>query len=508
MASTTQLPPLSRGAVHSGLSSSARGSTRAGTAGTSSAGGGARVTGGGINAKASRRTSTLGRSNGGGMRGSPRKTGMLRTVDVADGGPGAAVLEPSVARASLRQRVCLDMLVQGQVEAFIELFDLTQADHDKTNLAKDKDAMRTLKRNLAVAEVALRDGDYATAYAARRRQAEDFASKGQTRNAALQREAALEVASGANEPALVADALLSRGLLQEKSGDHAGARASFEACHALATEHALEGGLAPAIIGAHLAGACYAQAAEIEAETGDTHAAFDIFTHAIKLAESVNYVDLIRRLHYRLGRLCEAHGEAEAGVAHLEAYVSGKGHLEDEETGQAQACLGLARCYDRLGDLDTAVKYLEKMAGMIKTMPKPSTDLVIEMCERLGALLRRQDKHEQATQWFERAYDAAKSTDGGNDVSAMRRLQALVGISRASLLGNRFLGLVQSNTTASVGALLRWGGSHAAADLNAMRMVKPAAAESVPLTAAAPPTSQPPTSQTARSPAYVVSVDE
>lgn len=187
------------------------------------------------------------------------KAGQLRTVDVS--ADHSAIIEPSAARSTPRQRTCLELLVAGQVEAFSEVFHLT-ADHEAA-IAADKDALRTLKRNLAVAENGLRAGDHEAAYAARRRLAEHFTSTGELDIAADQRRKGLAVARASAVPALEADAQLSLGLLAEQQEQVAVAREAFEAFHRIANAEGLGGPLAPASAATHLGRACFGMADEV-----------------------------------------------------------------------------------------------------------------------------------------------------------------------------------------------------------------------------------------------------
>lgn len=98
----------------------------------------------------------------------------------------------------------------------MEIFGLTGQEQPYGRaIAADADTLRTMKRNLAVAENALRSGDHESAYAARRRLAEHFTSTDQLDVASLQRQQGLRIALASNIPALLADAYLHTGLLAE-----------------------------------------------------------------------------------------------------------------------------------------------------------------------------------------------------------------------------------------------------------------------------------------------------
>lgn len=113
-----------------------------------------------------------------------------------------------------RHRSCLELLVNGHVEAFSELFTLTQ---NNDALANDEASLVALQQDLAIAEHSHRSNDIATEYEARRRLAEQFEASGDVSTALHFRKSCLDSSPAADKAQLV-ESYISLGKTLERHG--------------------------------------------------------------------------------------------------------------------------------------------------------------------------------------------------------------------------------------------------------------------------------------------------
>jgi len=294
-------------------------------------------------------TQTMSSTQQRGLRGSRRSQ--------SGGGGGItqsfalATLEPDSNANSVHHNTCLELLVTGHVGAFIELFNLTSRDPDKVGIADDKAKLGVMQLGLSRRDAAEQSGDAGKAYAALTQLGDEFEARGDLGMARHFRESSLAAAKPLGT-ATSARAYGAFGLVLEKQGN---LKASYEQLQLM--REASEGDTSEAC--SHLIRVCMSLADGCEAADMWV-GSLDYLTDALALAQEGSQEAAVTTCRFRLGRTFVALGEPEKAIESLEKYMDSPGSKVDVE-GMNKAFEVLATCYEKLGDLDRAANYLERL---------------------------------------------------------------------------------------------------------------------------------------------------
>eukprot|EP00051_Salpingoeca_urceolata_P014902 m.190210 g.190210 ORF g.190210 m.190210 type:complete len:451 (+) comp18223_c2_seq1:2044-3396(+) len=364
----------------------------------------------------------------------------------AAGNVADAVLDPQSSKNSLRHNVCLELLVAGHVEAFDELFELTETHESGQQLSADERTLRTLQRNLSIAEAASRKGDDAQVIAARRRAAEHLEEGGNDAAAAHFRKSCMDLATRSSDAASKTNAWESLGLLAERRGHLTEAASAFDAMYDVAKADCLEQ-LAPACKHCARVGL---KVSEQLAASGDRVGAIAAAQTASKHASDGSHADLQCKANFQLGCQLELDGQAQDAVTYLEKFIDSDGGAQNEQA-HSVACAALARCHESLGDLETAVHFLTRLVS--SSTARRVDGLLSSSCAQLGQICSKQGKQQEAGGWFEKALENTESP------SRAQAIQVQAGLARAQSAQDTFLRAVLGNTPEDLQKLLQWKAS-------------------------------------------------
>eukprot|EP00042_Codosiga_hollandica_P043156 m.405393 g.405393 ORF g.405393 m.405393 type:complete len:270 (+) comp56489_c0_seq8:779-1588(+) len=166
-----------------------------------------------------------------------------------------------------------------------------------------------------------------------------------------------------------------------------------------------------------------------------------------QIAKEAGATDVLPDAYYRLGIAYEHAGNPETAIEHLERFMD----LSSDQLQKSQACLSLAMCLQKKGDLDSAIQYLQQLSQM-QGSPQ-FLDLAASACSRLGSIYFKQNSVMDALQFFEKAFNLYR--ESGN-TAALNQASVQFGMARGSLLTTRISSLVSDNQLGSLLQLIQF----------------------------------------------------
>eukprot|EP00041_Stephanoeca_diplocostata_P011777 m.194742 g.194742 ORF g.194742 m.194742 type:complete len:509 (-) comp18661_c0_seq1:257-1783(-) len=339
--------------------------------------------------------------------------------------PAAEFLVPTAARNTPRHNVCIDLLSAGNLESFVEVFDITEKDEDNVDIGQREDDLRVIAAGLKDAETAAREQQAELEYMTLKRLADFLEEKSLLKTARRFRARAQSAAQSFNNPQKLAAAQTLHGLLLEKIGDVEGASACFES--ALTVQK--DAGIDVALTVGHIVRTKTAVGDALEA-VNDMKSSLEVFTEAKDLALSNAQMEEATQCMYRMGNASERLGDALGAIEHLERYMSSP--VRVDQASKNLACAVLARCYERLGgdsNTETALQYLEKLVETTKETGQ--TKLTEEAASSLGRIHGCLNNHADSIKWYTVAYYTAKMLD---NQARVQELGVTLATARASAL--------------------------------------------------------------------------
>ncbi len=229
----------------------------------------------------------------------------------------AAASAGAPAPALDKQSLCLDILVSGHVQAYVDFFYLThrpEVDHEEEEAAEPEpqdeqvgipsNMLPHVKTQLEEAEVARRRGDTQAVFTAYRQLADFFTGLEDQRTAIYFWEKCLEITQLTSDVEGEKQATRSLGMAHEASKDMAAAIKQYETLLDLTNGTSDVGGAQQA--NEHLVVAYEATAASRDA-AGDAHGALECREKCLEAARASGDPAKERKAHYDLGQVRAAH---------------------------------------------------------------------------------------------------------------------------------------------------------------------------------------------------------
>lgn len=366
----------------------------------------------------------------------PRTRDLLTTTSSKE----YSYLEPNSNRNTPRHNACLDVLLGGNVEAFIELFGITS--NGVTGQADTEEDLHILKSNLTQAELATRQNDYETTYMSLKRIADHFEKTEQLSRCRHFRQKAQRAAEDLENLDRLAAAHNALGLVEEKLQDIEMAVACFEDMYNTNIRNQ-----------ADVKAACHnlvrtkTKLAEQREAEQDITAAFTLLKSSLEYSLKLETAEHSAMCYYRLGRICEILGDADSAIQHLESYMA----LSPTLSGRNLACMVLARCYERKGDLETVIVYLKKLVNSSREQKQKKLEM--DTTAKLAKIYSKQGDDQQAIAWYTIAFECAREV---NDIPRILELRVAVGMAKATALRGGYINNLTTNTTEAVTTMLKW----------------------------------------------------
>jgi tetratricopeptide (TPR) repeat protein len=267
-----------------------------------------------------------------------------------------------------KQSLCLDILVSGHVQAYVDFFYLTHrpeveqdaaAEAEEDQVGVPSNMLPHVKTQLEEAEVARRRGDTQAVFAAYRQLADFFTGLEDQRTAIYFWEKCLEITQLTSDVESEKQATRSLGMAHEASKDMTAAIKQYETLLDLTKATSDVGGAQQA--NEHLVVVYEATAASRDA-AGDPHGALECREKCLEAARASGDPAKERKAHYDLGQAHEKLGgmdHLKKAIAHYESNLT-LAQKADETEAQGAAAYALAQTYQRLQDGEKSLGYLKQ----------------------------------------------------------------------------------------------------------------------------------------------------
>jgi len=363
--------------------------------------------------------------------------------------------EKAVGELPDKQSLCVDILVSGHVQAYVDFFYLTHrpdqgavggedATEEQVSIPSEK--LPLVKASLAEAEVARRRGDTKAVFGSYQQMAEFFGELSDQRTAVYFWEKCSEIARLTADSAGEFSAMRALGVAHEALRDVPTAVKYYEKLLHLARAASNPEG--ERMASTHLFAAYQSMATNAEA-ADDGLQALAFREKCLKSAEASGDRTMLSKAHYELGQAHERLLDAEhlnQAISHYKPYLTLCEEAADTE-GQGSACFALAHVYQRLQDGVTSQTYLQRFLKLAQGSGKVSAQA--DACCALGVLYNQQGEYANAVEYLERFFELARSL---GDRALLDKARTYLGIAK----GNSILPAYTRIVTSDLDALLAW----------------------------------------------------
>ncbi|CAD7950726.1 unnamed protein product [Amoebophrya sp. A120] len=390
-------------------------------------------------------------------------TGRTTAVQSGSGAGDAQTAEKSSAAAAEqrkdRKSHCIDLLVEGCVDSFVDLLKMAQADEE--SVAADKDDgtstkkldherkpvdLGFLKGVLERAETSRRAKNYHLAVDAYSGLAEFFEKQDAISSSRYFHHRCLEVAGEAGVVESIATANLNLGTCEEKLGNWENAMTYHETALELSTQsNALPLQIKSALQLCHVYKVLADRFLSNSPTDDDVRAACDLFEKCVACAKLAKDSKLEGTNCHQLGKAKTLSGEYGESIRLQQQYLD-ICRKQGDRAGEANARSALAQAYEATGNIEEAVLQLE----LLLTVAAEAGELEAQAkaCLSLGLLLAV-EKPEKSIALLETHFELVKKLNDREGVDAAR---VILGMARGQANYGKYMHLVQND----LGALLQW----------------------------------------------------
>jgi len=344
-----------------------------------------------------------------------------------------------------KQSLCIQTLVDGHVNSFIDLFYLThRSDEDSAQRQAVPDSdLPIVQQHLCEADKALRKGDSQGVLAAYTSLADYFHTASDFKTSIYFYEKCLDVAESMEDKEKQADATLNLGLCHDALGNSNLVLDYLERHLRLARQ--CEDSDRVVTASRHLLDA-YRRFAEEYERKEDFTAAVKLYQKMVETAEQVHDTHTQGIATYRLGVTCARLNDRAGALGYQQRYLA-LCQQSGDLLGEGAACAALAQSYHGAGQADKAIAQLERYLELAQRTQQPVAQ--VEACSALGAILNAQGDYERALALFERSFEIAKSI---GDRRLVDRARVNLGLARGNSNLTQFMTLVLDDLP----GLLNW----------------------------------------------------
>jgi len=390
---------------------------------------------------------------------------------------GASMQSRSDPMMSDKQSLCIDILVNGYVNSFVDFFYLTHRAEDQntaaaaasssssttTNsatLAIPDSQLPSVKHHLTTAEQAHRRGESEQVYSSYDALAHAFHAAGDYKTSVYFFEKCLDLAESMDDVAQQCSSNHNLGLTHDAMGDVAAAirfhEKHKELAQSIGASHRIQ------TANQHLIDAYRRLAEHHERSAGGGGGASSGSPPAKHASGILQAIELYQRCldasretedlkneglaTYRLGVAYANMGERNESIEYQQKYLAICKKIGDQ-VGEGQACAALAHSFKELGQTDLAVSYLEKYQTIAQRNHQSVAHA--DACSALGSIHSTAGDHQQAVQCFEKTFEIARGVGDRKLIDAAR---INLGMARGNMSIHKYMNVVKDNLP----ALLNW----------------------------------------------------
>eukprot|EP00455_Lapot_gusevi_P021662 TRINITY_DN22686_c0_g1_i1.p1 TRINITY_DN22686_c0_g1~~TRINITY_DN22686_c0_g1_i1.p1 ORF type:complete len:485 (+),score=39.57 TRINITY_DN22686_c0_g1_i1:70-1524(+) len=350
----------------------------------------------------------------------------------------------NAAAAFDKRSLCIDILVEGHVNSYVDFFYLTHRPEEENNGREiPLDQLPYIKEFLTAAEAAHRSNDSIREYEAYKRLADYFKEVADYKTSIYFYEKCLEISESIDDTQRQCQANLNLGLTHDKLGETLKA-IKFHERHLAIAEHVGDD-TAKELANRHLMDVyrCYAE----EFEKKNDHRQSVLYYK--KCLDSATVVDDLKAeglAHYKLGLAYQKLNDHEQAITFEKNYL-GICKQTSDQIGEGAACCALAYSYQETNKMELAIQYLEFFLDIATRNQQLQAQA--EACCQLGSIYSKMGHHERAVEFFEKNYEITRSIGDRNLIDAAR---INLGMARGKLKIGKYMQIVKDDLP----ALLEW----------------------------------------------------
>ncbi|KAG2484150.1 hypothetical protein HYH03_017031 [Edaphochlamys debaryana] len=364
------------------------------------------------------------------------------------------------AQLADKKSLCIQLLVEGRPQAFVDFFSLTHngtpapplgLEGGESTSGQDEDvpqeALGLLRVELLKADNALRTGDTQAVYAAYKNLAKYFAQIGRLQKAEFFFRRCLRLSQDTQWLAGELEANLALGVVYEELQQTEAAIECYERRLSLAQDHAL--GLEKDTAYANLT-AVYLRQAEVQEGSGPGmyDAAIASYNKCLSAAERSGDMATAAKANYRIGMLYKEQAKHPEAIHYLRQFIELAPHMPDK-AAVGTAYTAFSACLKEMGDAEGAVRCLEEYLQLARGGDQHGTALA--SCA-LGIALYEQGDLDGAVSYFEKFFETARTL---SDRRMLDTARVNLGVARGALRMGSWMQVVASNLP----KLIAWKGS-------------------------------------------------
>ncbi|KAF0713089.1 Aste57867_4529 [Aphanomyces stellatus] len=392
------------------------------------------------------------------VRKQPLRLASYSDVNDGNGDMDEHGSNPAMCSLVDKREVCAQVLRQGLVQSFVDLFylvhrvDTTLAPdgHEKKEpVAISPAQMKFLRDNLTTAEKARRQGDVIQVFESYERLAVHFMGLQDLRTGVFFYEKCLEIARLSRNQDFELAALENLGNAYYGLKEYHKAKENHE--NHLALVKVLRGGGGDQATATAELSKVYEQVALTHEAKAEYDLAIGIHVKFLQCAQEAQDVANVAAGHYRIGVCYNAMDQATDALVYLKDYLVMCKNMSDIE-GECKAYAALATTFEALGHSQQAMEYLKEY--LITAEKIENIVAQAEACRRLGLLYSASREFGLATEMMERNFDLIKNA-AKNDTRLLDQARISLGVIRAHQKFGTFVEFV----TSDVHGFLNWKAS-------------------------------------------------
>ena len=345
-------------------------------------------------------------------------------------GNSAINVEQQALRTSYRHSLCVEILMNGYVESFMDLFNLS-GDLDSNDITEeDKKHLYFLTEFLTLAESGHNEGDSEKVYDSLLQLAEHFETRGDYKKAVSFHERCLKAARATGNSKGEALACRKLGLSYETLHDVDTSLTWLEKFQKMAklvrsTELETDAKVNLCRVYSLKAQGCVSQA--------DFTTAINYYKKACDMAKGAADQNEEGQANYNLGRCYESMSDVERAISHYKDFRNLSKAVNNSK-GVCLACSSLANIYQLQGDTETATTYLEEYLQLANSTGSRKDQ--VEASAELGGIYNRSGDYELAVKYFSEHYELCREL---GDKSLMDHARVQLGIAKGNLQMKSFV---------------------------------------------------------------------